>query len=171
MLRTCHPLPVGIKLLILSNIEKYSTYVFENIDPDFHIKAQMNKEKDRTNIIVAGESYGQGSSREHAALCPAFLGVKIVIAKSIERIHMQNLINFGIVPLIFQNPEDYDKISQEDDIEISNIIDGLNDGKVILRIKCKDIRITLNSSLTEDEINILESGGKLNYYGTQDNTN
>ena len=89
-----------------------------------------NKERGITNIIVvSGESYGQGSSREHAALCPMYLGVKAVIAKSIERIHQANLVNFGIVPLLFNSPSDYELIAQGDEIEIRNIRNAVESEK------------------------------------------
>jgi aconitate hydratase len=105
---TDHIMPAGSRLKFRSNIEKYSSFVFEGLDMSFVQRAVENRERRLANIIIAGASYGQGSSREHAALCPAYLGVKVVVAKSIERIHRQNLINFGIVPLLFGHEDDYD---------------------------------------------------------------
>ncbi len=105
---TDHIIPAGAKILPLrSNIPAISRYVFEIIDPDFPKRARKKK----GGFIVGGENYGQGSSREHAALAPRYLGVKAVIVKSFARIHLANLINFGIVPLTFENPADYDKIT------------------------------------------------------------
>ena len=107
---TDHIIPAGARMKYRSNIPKYSEFVFENIDADFAKRAYKIKKAGKQNIILAGLSYGQGSSREHAALCPMYLGVRAVIAKSFERIHAANLINFGILPLTFVNESDYDNI-------------------------------------------------------------
>ena len=128
-----------------SNIPKYSEFVFENVDSSFAGRAQTIKKDGKQNIIVAGLSYGQGSSREHAALCPMYLGVRAVIAKSFERIHAANLINFGILPLIFSIGSDYDKIDQGDDLEIveaRKIIAG--NGKLLVQNKTKGIFVLRN---------------------------
>ncbi len=100
---TDHIMPAGARLKYRSNVPKYSEFVFEPIDPGFPKRAMADKQKGLATVIVAGESYGQGSSREHAALCPMYLGVKAIIAKSVERIHAANLVNFGIVSLSFKN--------------------------------------------------------------------
>ena len=155
---TDHIMPAGQRLKYRSNIKKYSEFVFETVDPDFSKKALENKNNNISNIIIAGESYGQGSSREHASICPAFLGVKAVIAKSLERIHKANLINFGILPLEFKNPKDYDKIQQDDEIVIENIIDCLNNNKTLL-INTKSIELTYD--LTKQDKEVLIKGGKL----------
>jgi aconitate hydratase len=110
---TDHIMPAGARLKYRSNVPKYAEFVFEHVDKTF---SQRCLESDAHNIIVAGESYGQGSSREHAAMCPMYLGVKAVLAKSFERIHAANLINFGIAPLVFKNPADYDTIKKGDRI-------------------------------------------------------
>ena len=96
-------MPAGARLKYRSNVPKYSSFVFEGVDPTFAQRAAALRDRGIHGIIVGGLSYGQGSSREHAALCPMYLGIKAVIAKSMERIHRANLINFGIVPLILAN--------------------------------------------------------------------
>ena len=111
---TDHIMPAGARLKFRSNIPAYAKFVFEPCDPGFHDTCLANREKGLANVIVAGESYGQGSSREHAALCPMYLGVRAVFAKSIERIHRANLINFGIVPFTFEDPAGYDLIAAGD---------------------------------------------------------
>ena len=119
-----------------------------------------NKKAGLANVIVAGESYGQGSSREHAALCPMYLGVKAVLAKSIERIHRANLINFGIVPLIFDNSKDYDAIASGDKLEFADIraaIEG--DGKVAVRMGGKTVMAT--AALSGREKELVLAGGLL----------
>lgn len=161
---TDHIMPAGARLKYRSNIPKYAEFVFENVDPTFSSRCMKNKKKGRHNIIVAGFSYGQGSSREHAALCPMYLGIKAVIAQSFERIHAANLINFGIIPLTFAREEDYEKISQGDDIEINNIVDQLKKGKdIVLENRTEDLKILLVCELSERQRGILFAGGLLNY--------
>ena len=109
-------MPAGARLKFRSNIPAYAKFVFEPCDATFHDRCLENRKNGFANVIVAGESYGQGSSREHAALCPMYLGVKAVLAKSIERIHRANLINFGIVPFLFDDPTAYDAISAGDEL-------------------------------------------------------
>jgi aconitate hydratase len=163
---TDHIMPAGPRLKSRSNIEKCASFVFEGLDETFVQRAIRNREKKVANIIIAGSSYGQGSSREHAALCPAYLGVKLVIAKSIERIHRQNLINFGIVPLLFEHGEDYDQIDKNDIIEILEIRSKLIQKSDISAInKIRHTQITLRHDLRDREVQILLKGGKLNYYG------
>lgn len=131
---TDHIMPAGARLKFRSNVPEYSKYVFEPCDGTFHDRCLANKARSVVNVIVAGESYGQGSSREHAALCPMYLGVKAVVAKSIERIHRANLVNFGIVPFEFVDPADYDRVSLGDPVEIKNVraaVEG--DGTVIVK--------------------------------------
>jgi len=152
---TDHIMPAGAKILPLrSNIPEISKYVFEAIDPDFPSRAL-----DRGGgFIIGGENYGQGSSREHAALAPKYLGVKAVIVKSFARIHLANLINFGIVPLTFKDSADYDSIDLADKLEI--IIGELRDD-VRLRNLTRDIEIELTHSLSQLDAEILKTGGKL----------
>lgn len=110
---TDHIMPAGSRLKYRSNVPKYSQYVFEPLDPNFYSRASELRDRGMHNIIVAGYSYGQGSSREHAALCPMYLGVKAVIAKSIERIHAANLVNFGIIPFSFAQESDWDSLPEK----------------------------------------------------------
>jgi len=161
---TDHIMPAGQRLKYRSNVPKYAEFVFESVDATFSKRALENKEKGIHNVIVGGESYGQGSSREHAALCPMYLGVKAVIAKSIERIHRGNLVNFGILPLYFENPDDYDKIDQNDKISIPNVRKSLieNTGKLTMVNETKGIEIPLTYSLSDRERKIILLGGMLN---------
>lgn len=161
---TDHIMPAGARLKYRSNVPKYSEYVFEPIDPAFSKRAMEAKKKGLHTVIVAGESYGQGSSREHAALCPMYLGVKAIIAKSVERIHAANLVNFGIISLSFKNMADYDKIEQGDEIEIPDIKKKLqNNESVILVDKTKNLKIELGYDLSQRQKDILYEGGLLSY--------
>ena len=129
---TDHIMPAGAKILPLrSNIPAMAEYVFEPIDPSF---AQRAKEKGG-GIVLGGENYGQGSSREHAALAPMYLGVKAVIAKSIARIHYDNLVNFGIVPLILVDSSIYDTIAQGDQLAINGIKTAIENGDEVLLVQ------------------------------------
>jgi len=121
MVTTDHIMPAGSRLKYRSNVPKYSLFVFEPLDTDFAARATALRDSGIHNIIVAGLSYGQGSSREHAALCPMYLGVKAVIAKSIERIHAANLVNFGIVPFSFADEKDYDVLPAGANITIPDV--------------------------------------------------
>jgi len=148
---TDHIMPAGAKILPLrSNIPEISKFVYNVIDPNFPERALEKN----GGFIVGGENYGQGSSREHAAIAPKYLGIKAVIVKSFARIHLANLINFGIVPLTFENKEDYNKIEQGDHFEIDLIT--LDTGKVILKNLTKNIEIPLTHSLSETEIEVLK---------------
>ena len=148
-------MPAGAKILPLrSNIPEMSKYVFEAVDPEFPARA-LDK---RGGFILGGENYGQGSSREHAALAPKYLGVKAVIVKSFARIHLANLINFGIVPLTFKDPADYESIDQGDTLEVA--IGGLR-GDVRLRNQTNGSEIELTHSLSTLDAEILKAGGKL----------
>lgn len=159
---TDHIMPAGKRLKYRSNVEAYSQYVFENTDPEFASRAKSHGDAGLHNFIVAGESYGQGSSREHAALCPMFLGVRAVVAKSIERIHLANLINFGIVPLTFENDADYDRLEEGDRLEIRGIAKAVKgDGKVELVNDTKGISIPVKTDLSDRQKKILLVGGLL----------
>jgi aconitate hydratase len=161
---TDHIMPAGARLKYRSNVPEYSKYVFEPLDKDFPKRAMDAKTKRLATVIVAGESYGQGSSREHAALCPMYLGVKAIIAKSVERIHAANLVNFGIISLSFKNMADYDKIAQGDEIEIPDLKKKLqNNESVILVDKTKNLKMDLTYNLSERQKNILFEGGLLPY--------
>lgn len=140
-----------------SNIPAISKITFGRIDPEFVERAiQYGK-----SFIVGGENYGQGSSREHAAIAPMYLGVKAVIAKSLARIHKNNLINHGVVPLTFTNKTDYDKISQEDELLIENFPGQLESRKVTVKNKTKGFSFDTVADLTDREVQILISGGQL----------
>jgi aconitate hydratase len=160
---TDHIVPAGTRMKYRSNIPKYSEYFFELLDGRFYKRAKKIQDKGRHNIIVAGISYGQGSSREHAAMCPMFLGVKSVIAKSFERIHSANLINFGILPVTFKDEKDYDRINQGDSLKIPyarNVIK--ENGKMIVINVTSGISFEVIYSLSERQKNILLAGGALN---------
>ena len=162
---TDHIMPAGARLKYRSNVPAYAQFVFECVDADFAKRAAANRDAGRHNIIVAGESYGQGSSREHAALCPMFLGVKAVIAKSVERIHMANLINFGIIPFAFASPGDYDRIGQGDELGMADIRQAVASGqeRLVLRNLSRGADIALVLQLTERQRKILLAGGLLNF--------
>ena len=154
-------MPAGTKILpYRSNVPYLSNFCFTVCDKEFPERAK----KLGGGIIVGGTNYGQGSSREHAALVPLYLGIKAVVAKSFARIHMANLINFGIIPLTFKNPEDYDKINEGDDIEISGFNDSIGTkNEILLLDKTTNEKIVLNLNATERQREILLSGGLLNY--------
>lgn len=161
---TDHIMPAGPRLKYRSNINKYSEFVFENIDKDFYKKCLANKKEGRHNIIVAGDSYGQGSSREHAAMCPMYLGVKAVVVKNLERIHAANLVNFGILPLMFTNPADYDKIEAGDKLEAPNWKKDLQEGKnITLKNATKNVDIEVKYELSDRQKEMVLAGGLLNY--------
>ena len=157
---TDHIMPAGARLKFRSNVPQYAKFVFEPCDPKFHDICMANKEKGLANVIVAGESYGQGSSREHAALCPMYLGVKAVVAKSIERIHRANLINFGIVPFTFVNAKDYDLVKAGDVLTIDGIRKAVEaDGTATLKVGSKSIAV--KTSLSDREKHLILCGGLL----------
>jgi len=161
---TDHIMPAGARLKYRSNVPKYAEYVFEPLDPTFPKRAMETKRNGLHTVIVAGESYGQGSSREHAALCPMYLGVKAIIAKSVERIHAANLVNFGIIALSFKNITDYDKIDQGDEIEIPEIKKKLQNSEPIILInKTKNLKIELDYNLSQRQKDILYEGGLLSF--------
>jgi len=161
---TDHIIPAGSRMKYRSNVPKYSEFVFEIVDDTFYTRASEIRDNGKHNIIVGGLSYGQGSSREHAALCPMFLGVKAVIAKSFERIHSANLINFGIIPLTFKTESDYDQIDSGDELEIPDIRIVLSENKpLIVNNLTKGKQFEVNYELSERQKNILLAGGMLSY--------
>jgi len=163
---TDHIIPAGSRMKYRSNVPKYSEFLFEVVDPDFFHRARAVQESGKQNIIVAGASYGQGSSREHAALCPMYVGVKVVLAKSFERIHMANLINFGIVPVTFKDESDYDLVAKGDEIEMANIRQRLEDGKdLVVTIKSRAVSFVVDCSLTERQKEMILAGGALALMG------
>ena len=159
---TDHIMPAGQYLKYRSNIPRYSQVVFNPVDPDFATRAAKLRDEGEGGFIVAGSSYGQGSSREHAAICPMYLGVKAVVAVSIERIHQANLCNFGILPLLFKNAEDYESIKYGDKLELSNVYSSLEKGQFILKDLTTGKDIPLSLFATDTQKKTLLSGGRLN---------
>lgn len=165
---TDHIMPAGAFLKYRSNVPEYAKVVFncfnEEGKPSFHDRSLALKEKGTGSIVVAAQSYGQGSSREHAALCPMYLGVRAVIAKSIERIHKANLINFAIVPLEFADESDYDKINENDVLEISGLLDAVKSSE---SVKIKNVtrgsEFIGSLKLSGRDRDILLADGLLNY--------
>uniref|UniRef100_A0A7C4AJF8 Aconitate hydratase A n=1 Tax=Thermodesulfovibrio aggregans TaxID=86166 RepID=A0A7C4AJF8_9BACT len=157
-------LPAGSQVLpYRSNIPMISTFTFKNMDETFYERA-INARSKGGGIIVGGENYGQGSSREHAAIAPMYLGIKAVIAKSFARIHRANLINFGILPLVFVNPEDYSKVEQGDILGISNLINFVKgDQKYEVFNHTKNISFEVCSNLNTREKELILNGGLLPY--------
>ncbi|MHC4886254.1 MAG: aconitate hydratase [Planctomycetota bacterium] len=159
---TDHIMPAGSRLKYRSNIPAYSEFVFEGVDTTFPARCREKRDAGTANIVVASESYGQGSSREHAAICPMFLGVRAVIAKGIERIHAANLINFGILPLLFEDGADYDGIDQEDRLEIADLHTQVNaGGAVTVNNVTQGTSFTVTPFLTEKNRPIVLAGGRL----------
>ena len=157
---TDHIMPSNSKLLpFRSNIPYLSQFCFNTIDTDFpNIAKNLGG-----GFIIAGENYGQGSSREHAALAPLYLGVRGVIAKSFARIHKANLINNGIVPLEFKNEADYNEVDPLDELVIDNIKEALTKGSVKVKNISKNSEFEVLIDLTEKEIQVIKAGGRLNY--------
>jgi aconitate hydratase len=166
---TDHIMPAGGYLKLRSNIPRYAQVVFEcfNEDgkPTFAERAAALRDAGRPGIIVAGESYGQGSSREHAAICPMYLGIRMVLARSIERIHAANLVNFGILPLIFSSEEDYERLEPGDIVRVDNVHEQLSpEAPVQAQWRKADGRtgnIELVHTLTREDIDIVLKGGRL----------
>ncbi|MBR5774402.1 MAG: aconitate hydratase, partial [Clostridia bacterium] len=158
---TDHIMPAGSKILpYRSNIPHLSQYCFAVCDTQFAERCK----KEGSGIVVGGSNYGQGSSREHAALVPLYLGVKAVVVKSFARIHCANLINAGIIPLTFKNESDYDLIDQGDVLALYNIRDCIeNDKPIVLKNETKGIEIALNSDFSQRQKDIILAGGLLNY--------
>ena len=157
---TDHIMPAGAKILpYRSNIPYLSRFCFEVCDPSFAERAKAAGD----GIIIGGSNYGQGSSREHAALVPMYLGIRCVIAKSFARIHIANLINAGILPATFENPEDYEKLTQNSDLKIKNIFEGMQTGTLTVSDKTNGFKFNVKCDLTERQQKILLAGGLLNY--------
>ena len=159
---TDHIMPAGARLKYRSNIPQYARYVFEGVDPEFHKRAAAHRDAGLQNIIVAGESYGQGSSREHAAMCPMFLGVRLVLAKGFERIHEANLINFGILPCRFAESSDYDRLQPGDRLAC-DALHALLGGHGELVNTTQGYRFAVTTCLTERQRRILLAGGLLRF--------
>jgi aconitate hydratase len=165
---TDHIMPAGAFLKLRSNVPEYAKVVFNSFNesgkPTFAERALKLKKNKTAGIIVAGESYGQGSSREHAALCPMYLGVRMVIAKSIERIHKANLINFCIVPVEFAQPGDYNQINADDVLIINHLTEAIHDkDEIIITNKSTSFKFKGLLKLSKRDRQILLAGGMLNY--------
>ena len=155
---TDHIMPAGSKVLpYRSNVPKISEFCFSVVDETFPARAKAAGK----GFIVGGSNYGQGSSREHAALAPLYLGIKAVIAKSFARIHAANLVNAGILPLIFENPDDYDEIEQGDVLRLDGVRTALGDDRIILH--AGDKNIPLRMELAKRQKEVLLAGGLLDY--------
>jgi len=157
---TDHIMPAGAKILPLrSNIPAISEHLFAGVDPTFASRAKAAG----GGFIIGGENYGQGSSREHAALAPMYLGVKAVIAKSFARIHRANLVNFGILPLTFVNPADYDAVGRDDRLEMADIRSRLKESPTfVVENKTRGSKFEVGHSLTSRQVEIVLAGGMLN---------
>jgi len=165
---TDHIMPAGVFLKLRSNVPEYAKAVFncfnEQGKPTFAQRGLELKQKGAAGVIVAGESYGQGSSREHAALCPMYLGVRIVLAKSIERIHKANLINFCIVPIEFTDKGDYDKIKLGDELLIDNLLEAIKSSDTVKIVdRTSSFGFVGRLNLSSRDRDILLSAGLLNY--------
>ncbi len=160
---TDHIMPAGARLKYRSNIPLYSTFVFEGVDKQFPSRCAERRDRGVANFIVAGQSYGQGSSREHAALCPMYLGVKAVLALSIERIHQANLCNAGILPLTLLSEEDYEKLTGDDALEIKDAVKQVSSGELItVDNVTKGYSFKCRLDVTELQRDMLLKGGRLN---------
>ena len=146
-----------------SNIPLMSQYCYHRYAPDFAARAKELG----TSIIIGGENYGQGSSREHAAINPMYLGVKCVIAKSIARIHKGNLVNHGIIPMLFENSAIYDKIDLFDELEIDNLLDQVPTRRVEVKNKTKGFSFMVRLDLSDNEVEVVLCGGQLRYLKKQ----
>lgn len=146
-----------------SNIPLMSQYCYHRYDPTFAERARQMGQ----SIIIGGENYGQGSSREHAAINPMYLGVKAVIAKSIARIHKGNLLNHGIIPMIFADPADYDRVELEDTLEIHNLLDQMQTREVEITDVTKGFNFKAQLELSDSELEVISCGGQLRYLKRQ----
>ena len=142
-----------------SNIPLMSKYCYYRYDPEFSERAREMG----SSIIIGGENYGQGSSREHAAINPMYLGIKCVIAKSIARIHKGNLVNHGIVPMLFEDPADYEKVDLRDELEIENFLDQIQAREVEVKDVTKGFNFKVKLDLTDNELEVVLCGGQLRY--------
>ncbi|GKX31654.1 aconitate hydratase [Vallitalea longa] len=157
---TDHIMPSNAKLLpFRSNIPHLANYCLTPCDEEFPARAKANG----GGMIVGGDNYGQGSSREHAALVPLYLGIKAVLAKSFARIHKANLINSGILPLTFADINDYDTISLNDELKMENVIDQVKSGKIIVHNESKKLDYEMNIELSDKELKMILAGGKINF--------
>jgi aconitate hydratase len=157
-------LPAGARVLPLrSNIPEISRFAFEMIDDSYPERARQVRDQGG-HAVVGGRNYGQGSSREHAALAPRYLGLRVVLAVSFARIHWQNLVNFGILPLTFADPADYDRIDRDDVLRITGVHDTSHrDDRIDAELAGKSVRIALRHDLSPRQIDLLLAGGVINW--------
>ncbi len=160
-------MPAGARVLpFRSNIPRISEFVFERVDPDYVMQAKEQREIGGHSII-GGENYGQGSSREHAAIAPRYLGLRAVIAKGFARIHRQNLVNFGVLPLTFKDPADYNRIEMKDVLVLSNLHSTFQEGenryKIPVNVKNKGFSSIAIATLTQREVAVVLTGGLTNW--------
>jgi aconitate hydratase len=160
-------MPAGARVLpYRSNIPKISEFVFENIDPTYDRRA-LERTPPGSHAIIAGENYGQGSSREHAAIAPRYLGLRMVLAKSFARIHRMNLMNFGILPVIFTDPTVYDQLELDDVVVMEDarqqLADSVKDRTLILSVPKKKLRLVVTHNLFPRMIEVILAGGLTNW--------
>jgi aconitate hydratase len=162
MINTDDIIPGGSAMTFRANIQKSCQFIFQFIDGQFPDNCAAIRKEGRSPVIVGGASYGQGSSREHAALCPMVMGVRCLLAKSIERIHKANLINFGILPLLFENEEDYGRIQNGDVLSIENIHSAALEDTVTVVNKTRNESYVTKNGATMRQRSIILAGGLLN---------
>jgi aconitate hydratase len=160
-------MPAGARVLpYRSNIPKISEFVFENIDP-FYDQRALERTPPGSHAIIAGDNYGQGSSREHAAIAPRYLGLRMVIAKSFARIHRMNLVNFGILPVIFNDPSTYNRLELNDVVILENareqLAGSVNDRTLILSVPRKKLTFIVTHNLFPRMIEVILAGGLTNW--------
>ncbi len=159
---TDHIMPAGARLKYRSNVPRYARHVFEGLDPSFAERAAAARDAGRHNILVAGEGYGQGSSREHAAMCPMYLGVRLVLALGIERIHLANLVNFGILPCVFADAGDHARLRPGDRIVHDDLHAALRgEGRLLLRNVSQGFDFEVRAELTPRQRRLVAAGGLL----------
>ncbi|MDZ7705215.1 MAG: aconitate hydratase [Trueperaceae bacterium] len=163
-------MPAGSNVLpYRSNVPKISEFVFYQLDPDYTSRALDAKEHGHGSMIVGGDNYGQGSSREHAAIAPRYLGVRVVLAKSFARIHWQNLNNFGVLPLTFKNPDDYDRIEQGDVITLERLHDTIAEhSEVDILNETKQERYTATHAMSPRQVDMILSGSLISLMRDRD---
>ena len=160
---TDHIMPAGSLLKYRSNIPKYAQFAFRDVEPRFAELCKANATAGFASAIVAGQSYGQGSSREHAALCPMYLGVRLLLAKSVERIHAANLVNFGILMLTFEDQADWDGLEAGDELLIENVHSQIENKRIAVRNERSGKVIYAECALTARQRAIVLAGGALNF--------
>ena len=156
--------PAGTQVMpFWTDIPHSAEFAFRHVDKDYHDRAKAMQEQDKLHAIVAGHNYGQGSSRENAALAPRYLGLNLVLAKSFARIHWQNLVNFGVLPLTFVDPSDYDRLKQGDSLAIDRFAEALSAGTEIeIVVGGSGTKIKLSHELSERQIGVIRAGGAMN---------